>query len=367
MLAGTTEGLWIRENGGSTWRLGPPDKPIVNAVLVQPDGAILLGTEGTGVLRSTDRGQTWSASNAGFSERFVSRLLFDTPGRRLYAAVWGDDAVFVWSGMSRPWARLGHGMEARHVLSLARTGKTIFAGTDDGIFACEAGDTTWTRLPTVLNGSEAHPRVSELVGMRPRRLLAATLDGVIESVDGGASWTRPDLGGSKPAFGFMVFPEHPDRVVAATAEGFFRSPADGDTWTNIAPPLPGVIPHAFAVLAGEECAVLATTSGGLFRSDDRGHTWHCVTGGLPRSDLSGIAIHPDGGTIYVSDFAWGGIFRSVDAGATWARVPTGDLPSDRVWSLDLDPGAPGQLLASSASGLYLLAPTPVSDVAAVSP
>jgi hypothetical protein len=63
--------------------------------------------------------------------------------------------------------------------------------------------------------------------------------------------------------------------------------------------------------------------------------------------------------MYVSDFNWGGIFHSADGGSTWRRIPTGDLPSDRVWSLGLDPAAPAQVLASSAGGLYLLAPSPL--------
>ena len=45
--------------------------------------------------------------------------------------------------------------------------------------------------------------------------------------------------------------------------------------------------------------LLATTGGGLFRSEDQGSTWARVTGGVPYSDITGLAIHPDGRTIYV--------------------------------------------------------------------
>jgi hypothetical protein len=46
---------------------------------------------------------------------------------------------------------------------------------------------------------------------------------------------------------------------------------------------------------------------------------------------------------------------------------TGDLPSDRVWTLGLDPEAPERVLAASAGGLYLLVPTSVAKGAAASP
>jgi len=80
-----------------------------------------------------------------------------------------------------------------------------------------------------------------------------------------------------------------------------------------------------------------------------------MNGGVPHSDLTGIALSPEGRTIYVSDFTWGGIFRSTDGGDSWNRMPTDGLGSDRVWSLSMDPAEPSRLLASSSSGgLHML-------------
>jgi photosystem II stability/assembly factor-like uncharacterized protein len=88
--------------------------------------------------------------------------------------------------------------------------------------------------------------------------------------------------------------------------------------------------HALSFLPTDDRVVFATTTGGLFRSADRGATWRRVDGGVPHSDLTGLAIGPDSGTLYVSDFTWGGIFRSTDGGASWARMPTDGLGSDRM-------------------------------------
>lgn len=358
LLAGTTEGLWTSEDNGDTWWRATPKDLVVNALIVQPDGTILLGTEGAGVLRSSDRGRTWIASNTGFSERFVSKLLFDAPGRRLLVAVWGTPrygGVFVSPGVRGPWVRLGNGLSERQVLSLALLGDTIFAGTDDGIYTWAPAAKAWTRLPTRLDGQEQHPRVTELLAIVPRGLLAATSRGVIRSPDRGRTWTQPDLAGDEGISDLTASPNDLDLIVVATKSGFFRSNDGGKSWRQVSPALPGVTPHALAFMPSDDRVLFATTSGGLFRSGDQGSTWRRVNGGIPHSDLTGIVVSPDGRTIYASDFTWGGIFRSVDGGLSWARMPTDGLGSDRVWTLGLDPAAPERLLASSAAGgLHLL-------------
>lgn len=361
LMAGTTEGLWISEDRGETWRSATSRELVVNALLVQPGGTIVLGTEGAGVLRSSDRGKTWTASNAGFSERFVSNILFDAPGRRPLVTVWGDprhSGVFVSAGVRKPWVHLGEGMEGRQVLSLAVLGDTIVAGTDNGIFTWAPKATIWARVPTHLDSGEARPRVTELLAQPPGRLLAATSKGVIRSPDGGRTWIRTAVGTADDIPVLAASPDDPDRIAAATRSGFFLSHDGGGTWKRTSPGLKGVTPHALAFMPSDDRMLFATTSRGLLRSTDQGATWRRMSGGIPHSDLTGLAVHPDSRTIYASDFNWGGIFRSADAGLTWERMSTDGLASDRVWTLGLDPAAPERLLAaSSAGGLHLLVPS----------
>jgi photosystem II stability/assembly factor-like uncharacterized protein len=364
LLAGTTEGLWLSEDKGATWRLGTSKELVVNVVLVQPGGTIILGTEGAGVLRSSDLGRTWKSSNAGFSERFVSRLVFDPAGRRVLVAVSGDaryGGVFVSSRMPGPWTRLAKGLDGRRVLSLTISRTEIVAGTDDGIFAWAATAKTWRRVPVYLEEGELRSRVTELLTLSRDRLLAATSKGVIQSRDGGQTWTRPMLGRAGEISDLALCPDDSNLVMVATRSGFFRSEDGGSTWRQVSSELSDVVPHALAFMPSSDRVLFVTTTGGLFRSADQGTTWSRVTGGIPRSDLTGIAIHPDGRTMYASDFTWGGIFRSADGGSKWERMPTLGLASDRVWTLGLDPSAPDRLLAASrAGGLHLFFPTAVA-------
>jgi len=359
LLAGTTQGLWISEDNGGSWSRTTSKDLVINAVVAQPGGTILLGTEGAGVLRSSDRGRTWVASNTGFSERFVSKLLFDTIDDRLIVVVWGPPGyggVFVAQGATGRWVRLGEGLDGREVLSLALLDNTILVGTDDGIFMRAPDATIWTHVSTVVDGERVRPRVTDLIALEGGRIVAGTPTGIIQSPDGGESWTKPEVASDVEIYALAASRRDPRLVVAATKSGFLRSNDGGDTWARASIAL-NVTPHALAFAPSSRRTLFATTTGGLFRSADLGETWRRVNGGLPHSDLTGLALNPNGRTLYVSDFTWGGVFRSVDGGSTWDRMPTTGLGSDRVWTLSLDPAAPERVLAAaSAGGLHVWAP-----------
>lgn len=352
LLAGTTEGLYVSEDDGGTWRRATRKELVVNAVVAQPGGAILLGTEGAGVLRSEDRGRTWVTSNTGFSERFVFKVLFDAEGSRVIVAEWGAShygGVFVAPTVGGPWVRLGEGLDGRQVLSLAVLGGTMLAGTDDGIYERASDAPAWVRMGARVDGEDAHLRVTELLARPPASLLAATSKGIIRSTDGGRTWTRPKRVDAEEISGLAVSPADPALVIAMTRSGVFRSGDGGTTWARVSDAL-GVEPHALAFLPTDDRELFATTSGGLYLSRDRGDTWRRVSGGLPHSDLTGIAAASDGRAIYVSDFTWGGVFQSRDGGSTWRRMPTDGLGSDHVWTLSVDPESPGRLVAAAAAG-----------------
>jgi photosystem II stability/assembly factor-like uncharacterized protein len=319
---------------------------VINAVLVQRDGSILLGTDEAGVVRSTDQGRTWVASNTGFAERFALQLLFDPEGR-LVVATWGAPrygGVYMSGGIGRPWVHLYEGLERHQVLSVALLEGGILAGTEDGLFFRSPDAKSWEPLPVRIDGKVVKPRLAELLVLKSGTILAATRDGVIRSSDGGKTWTRSETANADIG-ALAVSPRNPNLVVAAGETGVFRSLNGGQSWRRVSLPL-DVSLHALSFLPTDDRVVFATTTGGLFRSADRGATWRRVNGGVPHSDLTGLAIQPDGGAIYVSDFTWGGIFQSTDGGASWSRMPIDGLGSDRVWAMTIDPAAPQHLLAA---------------------
>lgn len=366
LYAGTIQGVWMSEDGAASWRLVTRDDLVVNAILALPGGVVLLGTDGAGVVRSDDAAETWIASNQGFSERFVSQMVFDPRGGRLLASVWGDrrhGGVFTAPGPRGPWRRLGVGLEGREVLALAFHEDSMVAGTDAGLFVWLAGEGAWKRVRSVPGPVEVHPRINDLTALPGAIYVAATSYGIVRSLDGGLTWKRPTLGlsGQINVQAVAASAKQPSLVVAATPLGFFRSVDGGDRWVQASTGLAEGEAHRIAILPTDDRVIYATTSRGLFRSNDGGQTWGRATGGIPYADITGLAIHPDGRTIYASDFTWGGVFRSSDAGQTWERLPGEGLASERVWTLAVDPaGAERVLAASPSGGVHMLIPPPAA-------
>jgi photosystem II stability/assembly factor-like uncharacterized protein len=245
------------------------------------------------------------------------------------------------------------------VLSLAYYENGVVAGTDAGLYSWEAAQQNWKRARTTSGTVEVYPRINDLVALPGGTYVAATSQGLMRSLDGGATWKRPVLGltGQVNVQAVAAAPKQPGLVVAATPLGFFRSLDAGERWAQVSSGLGEGEAHRIAFLPGNDSTVFATTSRGLFRSRDGGQTWGRVGGGIPIADITGLAIHPDGRTLYASDFKWGGVFRSTDAGETWQRLPAEGLASDRVWTLAVDPTAADRVLAASPTGgVHLLMP-----------
>ena len=350
-FAGTTEGLWMTEDDGATWTLRTHKDLVVNALVSQPDGSLLVGTDGAGVLRSTDDGRTWSDSNIGFSERFVSRVLFSPAGGRIVVGVTADrrhGGVFSAPSSEGPWTRLAPGLEGREVLTIALSETTVLAGTDDGIFLSRGE--AWRRLPTAVDEVELHPHVTDLVALSPRLFLAATSQGLLRSIDGGDVWERHRLGVLRTVERVAASAGPERRVLAATPIGFFESRDDGASWDPIAGRIRDARVHSLAFLPGFDHVVFVATSRGLYKSEDGGRSFWPRGGGLPMLDITGLAVAGDGRTIYASEFTQGGLWGSDDAGETWNEVATDGLATTRIWALALDPLRPERLLAATPSG-----------------
>lgn len=157
IFAGTTEGLWVSNEDGKpdTWRQVTSSQLVINAISIHPSqpDRIFLGTEDNGVLISTDGGETYESSNAGFVNRRVPSVLADNKVQgRIYAGVLNDGlngGLFVSEDGGITWQQSMDGMGVRDVYSLAQSpthAETIYAGTNHGVFRSDDQGRNWMQV-----------------------------------------------------------------------------------------------------------------------------------------------------------------------------------------------------------------------------
>ena len=127
--------------------------------------------------------------------------------------------------------------------------------------------------------------------------------GLIESTDGGRTWTPVSRAGESDFHALTVLPDGG----ALGYDGALRRTTDGTTWERLDIPAE---PHTLAS-APDSGTVLATTAQGLLRSTDRGGTWAAVAGAPALQVVAGTAVGVDPAGV---------VWTSADATRTWQRT-----------------------------------------------
>jgi photosystem II stability/assembly factor-like uncharacterized protein len=155
----------------------------------------------------------------------------------------------------------------------------------------------------------------------PSRLLLFGHEVMLESTDGGASWTvashdLPDAdvhGAQRGILGIYAYVE---------GRGLFRS-TDGRHWEQSSDPVaPGVGGLAVVPAADGGDAVFLAAAGTVLRTADGGRTW-AAAAGAGNAALTGtvrsLAGDAGGGALYAA--TTDGLFRSTSRGADWVKLP----------------------------------------------
>jgi len=352
IYAGTTEGLWKTVDLGKTWKRVSNPEVVVNDVLVDPrdSNRVLLATDRSGVLASTDGANNWTTSNKGYAHRYVSAVLADNKdASTLYVGVVNDreyGGVFYSHDAGQHWLQKAAGLGGKDVFALKQAASgTLVAGTNHGMYSLERNGSDWHSMNVVviehtskimrkgskkpvtktsLEKKELVARVNDLE-LGSGRWLAATTSGVYSSTDQGKTWKGgPVLGQTD----FVSVREEGSTVVAATRSSALVSNDKGETWKLAGLPSYVVGIRGAALTSGSEIMIAARE--GAFRSGDGGATWEHVVNGLPGKDITSVSFDATHKRLLATSDATGVIFESRDGGRTWQRGPDSGFPLRRV-------------------------------------
>ena len=149
LFASTRSGyIYVSNDGGASWNISHAGDGRPLACLAKLESVIYAGGW-NGVVRSTDRGESWEKSDSGLPQepRVTSLLSYDT---LLYATTERGPTpdrggIYVSLDMGRHWTLLftvEGGNSARQVSTIARKGNVLCAGSDS-LFRSTDGGITW--------------------------------------------------------------------------------------------------------------------------------------------------------------------------------------------------------------------------------
>lgn len=298
--ASVDETRWTRVNTSVPYTYDP--MPIV-----EYNGALYIVSEDE-IFTSVDRGDTWQTLGPRPKGRTVGFVITDASeqqgvptGMIMYLAV-RDTGIFRSTDRGTQWDPLNSGLADRIITAAANIDKTVFVGTESGLYRIESE--TWKKLPLGTSDAVCSLTVSG------KNLYAGTSPEIL---------VRYPL----PMDVYEAVQEKEDRAVYSVRS--FRSSDLGDSWTEIMhahTSRPMILPSGVMVLdVGETLLVLSAFPS---RSTDGGQTWTELktdTHFMTVSSLEVAAINER--TFYkVGVF---GIQRTTDAGESWHLFMDGML------------------------------------------
>ena len=225
----------------------------------------------------------------------TDRILFGHHGGLLASADGG-----------RTWEALPVGEDAMSTATSA-DGSIVIAGHE--VFrASRDGGATWASIATDLPSLDIHGFARDPVD--PARMWAYPVTGGLwESTDGGATFRQVRT--DNVLYPTAVAGASTTRLLGVDATGLIESADGGRTWSPLA--MPPTFPMTGFAASADGRILYAGAQDGLYRSADGGRSWAATA---YTSSVFALAASPDGRTVILVDRATE-FFRSDDGGATW--------------------------------------------------
>ena len=375
VYAGTRSGLFKKDKNAAIWtnqtagkmffNTSTPVPGYITSVVVEPPPAslptlrfIYAGTDGSGVIKSSDGGKTWTDVTKDLGNRNVNALAIDLknssfPNTIIYAGTAGG--VYKSTNGGGTWTAVNTGLGANlTVTALAvdtrTTPVTIYAGTAGGIFMSTDDGANWSAVPTGLSITSVQSLAVDPVSLNT--LYAGTaVGGVFKIVNSGGTWSAANGLANESIHALAINPTTSTTLYAGSADGLFRSDTGGGAWSPANVGLNGIVIRSLAVDPVTPTIIyVGSLSNGVFRSIDAGATWAALHNGLTNSNVAHLVLDPVTPTVIYAGTSGGGVFRSSDSGVNWVAVNSGLSSNLSITALVIDPQNPTTLYAGTNTG-----------------
>lgn len=303
--------------------------PANNAeTMVEKNGVLYAGAQGSGVYVSYNNGTNWVQRNNGLTNTratTVHGMAYLTPG--LFIAT--TDGIFMSTDQGLNWTAKNNGLQIGPgsiyylAYSLFEDEGALYAGTINSIYKSTTNGDNWVPvLPVSLNMYIC------ALHKYDNKLFAGTSVGnrvpLIESTDNGLNWVNAGLNGNFGASAFNIYSE-PGRIFVGTAIGVFLSTNGGANWVNKSSGL-GADPYVFA-FARVNTTLFAATNNWVYKSTNNGSNWKMDTMTIAQTfqEVNKLLVY--GNRLYAGSTT-GLYYRIIDEFITGIENPSTETPNE---------------------------------------
>ncbi len=346
------------------------------SLTISSDGNTLyVGTQGDGILKSTDSAANWTPVNNGLTEETI-RILAMLPEDTTTVYAGTSTGLFFTRDSGATWAESSTEMNVLSLVINPNNAAELFAGTTEGVFRSTDSGVNWVAVNDGINSFAitevaVHPTNSDI------RYVGSRHSGIAKTIDGGINWFFVNTGISDLRVqSIVISPSAPETLYIGTKSGgVFKTFDGGVNWNALLSGIGNADVRKLVIDPNQPHIIYAGTRTGLLRLVDEDlnndgtldngedfnnnnildNTWRPINNGIVGQHniiVQAIAIDPDNTSTLLSSTASSGIFISTDSGANWSNSSVG-LTNQFIYTLAITPGNANTIFAGTrGSGLF---------------
>ncbi len=290
------------------------------------------------IFASDNRGETWRTLGPRPEGDAVELVITDTEQASssqvpftMYLAL-KNRGIFRSTDGGAHWHPLNDGLTAGKISTMTAIKKTVFAGTENGLYRLNSD--VWEKLPLDTSGAVCSLAVSGTdlyVGIGSELLVRLTgtelrqvpqedklnFFKIFHSTDLGASWTKIKSRSGRiktPLAGITV--SATGKTLLALSYAQFRSTDSGQTWTELERDHSFVGNSRLPVVMVNERTCYKANIAGIHRTTDGGTSWHIFMDGMIGTRIVDL-VALDSGLYTHTGYD---VYQSTDAGVSWKKL-----------------------------------------------
>jgi photosystem II stability/assembly factor-like uncharacterized protein len=317
--------LYLSSDGGKSWdsKPFPPIYAALRIVFDPKDGSTIHAlartalSDGVIYLKSTDVGDTWSATEVLQGRGWATSMAVDPNN---------TDRIYV----------------AAYPYMMSSGTKIIFKSENGG--RDFIGLTIDSRNISQLNDLVLDPII-------PGRIFVSMYSGIYRSSDGGKTWEK-NRGSLSYPLKLWIDPKKQDHLMAKLDKGLAESIDGGVTWKANEGKLVGVSANSLIVETGAKPVVFASNTAGIFVTSDKGKTWKPSHKGILGTQVTSLRLAPSAPNVLFAGLMSNTVYKAKAAGTAnvgWDALPV-FYSCTKISDMLIDEKDPGKIFALGGGG-----------------